>query len=277
MKKTLILFVLAAVSVALAKPVKSILSADNTEFIEGTSFAPTAADYVQDGLVAMWDAIENVDWGVHDNDSTVWVELVSGTPCALSGTLGTHFWWEDNGCVKNHESRGTFVFDLTDSQEQAARAASFSVEVVNSEPTESNSWQAQTINICSAVQLSSYSQGITARYRRMDTGTTSGPSGTDSWTYPRGNGYQIESRSVLNTDSLVYDGDSVWTYSSGSIYGSARAVTPNPEIEGVYVRLGSSAYSFCGRYHCVRIYNRPLTSDEVYHNALIDRLRFNLP
>lgn len=36
----------------------------------------TAKDYVQDGLIAMWDGIENAGWGVHDSNATVWKDLI---------------------------------------------------------------------------------------------------------------------------------------------------------------------------------------------------------
>ena len=36
----------------------------------------TAKDYVQDGLIAMWDGIENAGWGVHDPNATVWKDLI---------------------------------------------------------------------------------------------------------------------------------------------------------------------------------------------------------
>ena len=39
---------------------------------------PTARDYVQDGLIAMWDGIENAGWGVHDPNATVWKDLAGG-------------------------------------------------------------------------------------------------------------------------------------------------------------------------------------------------------
>ena len=38
----------------------------------------TAKDYVQYGLIAMWDGIENAGWGVHDANATVWTDLVNG-------------------------------------------------------------------------------------------------------------------------------------------------------------------------------------------------------
>jgi len=35
-----------------------------------------ASTYVQDGLIAMWDAIENVGWGMHDSNATIWKDLI---------------------------------------------------------------------------------------------------------------------------------------------------------------------------------------------------------
>ena len=35
----------------------------------------TAKSYVQDGLIAMWDGIENAGWGVHDMNATMWKDL----------------------------------------------------------------------------------------------------------------------------------------------------------------------------------------------------------
>lgn len=36
---------------------------------------PAAKDYVQDGLIAMWDGIENAGYGVHDASATVWKDV----------------------------------------------------------------------------------------------------------------------------------------------------------------------------------------------------------
>lgn len=49
---------------------------------------PTARDYVQDGLVAMWDGIENAGWGVHDAKARVWKDLSdNGRDAVLSGSI----------------------------------------------------------------------------------------------------------------------------------------------------------------------------------------------
>ena len=40
---------------------------------------PTARDYVQDGLIAMWDGIENAGWGLHDPNATEWKQLMTSS------------------------------------------------------------------------------------------------------------------------------------------------------------------------------------------------------
>ena len=47
----------------------------------------TAKDYVQDGLIAMWDGIENAGWGVHDPNATVWKDLVGGYDLTVPPSL----------------------------------------------------------------------------------------------------------------------------------------------------------------------------------------------
>ena len=53
----------------------------------------TAKDYVQDGLVAMLDGIENAGFGTNDANATVWVDL-SGNGNDLDVDL-TQSSWED--------------------------------------------------------------------------------------------------------------------------------------------------------------------------------------
>ena len=44
---------------------------------------PTARDYVQDGLIAMWDGIENAGCGVHTSDKSSLRELVTGASISV--------------------------------------------------------------------------------------------------------------------------------------------------------------------------------------------------
>ena len=58
---------------------------------------PTARDYVQDGLVAMWIGTENAGWGVCDTNAQTFVNLVGDGAYDLHLTDGTS--WEGGGMV----------------------------------------------------------------------------------------------------------------------------------------------------------------------------------
>ena len=56
-----------------------------------------AAFYVQSGLCAQWDAIENAGVGVHSSETTTWVDLTGG---GLDWKLGANGWnWSDDALV----------------------------------------------------------------------------------------------------------------------------------------------------------------------------------
>ena len=61
----------AALMVAMAQP--------------GMADGVAASSYVQSGLVACWDGIENAGAGTHDADATVWKDIVGGYEFALTG------------------------------------------------------------------------------------------------------------------------------------------------------------------------------------------------
>jgi hypothetical protein len=56
-----------------------------------TPSVPTARDYVQSGLIAMWDGIENAGWGTHDPNATVWKDLVGNSDLTISDTTKAFF------------------------------------------------------------------------------------------------------------------------------------------------------------------------------------------
>ena len=56
--------------------IKSALCAHNISYAEMKHSDYTAADYIQDGLIAMWDGIENAGYGVHDPNTTIWYDLI---------------------------------------------------------------------------------------------------------------------------------------------------------------------------------------------------------
>lgn len=76
MKKTLTILFIAFGGIAVAVPVRSIVAARNAVVASTEQSHHTAADYIQDGLIIMFDGIENAGWGLHNANATNWVELI---------------------------------------------------------------------------------------------------------------------------------------------------------------------------------------------------------
>ena len=95
MRKLFFLLFLPLCGITLAAPVRSMLGADGAEIVE--SDMPTALDYVQDGLVCMFDGIENVDWGMHDSEATTWTDLVGGRTTTWLSDASNSLTWENGG------------------------------------------------------------------------------------------------------------------------------------------------------------------------------------
>lgn len=53
----------------------------------------SAKDYVQDGLVAMWDGIENAGWGMHDASAKTWKDLAGNNDIT---SVTNSIWGEDH-------------------------------------------------------------------------------------------------------------------------------------------------------------------------------------
>lgn len=249
-----------------------MIAARQIAFGRGAAKGYTAKDYVQDGLVAMWDGIENAGWGKHDANATAWKDLVGGSEDNLVGNIGTDYEWTADSVVRNKESKGYFISDKTDVLQTAVRRGVFSVEIVTSKPVASATWQAQIVNICQTADLSKYSSGILGRWRREDNGRFGSLS---SAAYHDNVGFTLADRSELCTISLAYNGSICSVYSNGIIVRTA-SITPSDTIDGIHVRLGSISYGFRGHYHSLRILSRALTAEEIAHNYEIDKARFGI-
>ena len=86
--KNIILTVMSIMtSCLLASPIKSGIGARSICTVDSEAKQYTAADYIQDGLIAMYDGIENVGIGQHDNAATNWIDLVGTNSGVLAGII----------------------------------------------------------------------------------------------------------------------------------------------------------------------------------------------
>jgi len=222
---------------------------------------PTAKDYVQDGLVAMWDGIENAGWGVHDQEATTWTDLMRPDAASkLSVPSGST--WTDDALNLTTE-----ITTLPPSYFDSISAARYTFEVVFTIPEIRQAGGAMLIwrnNMTGPLSISTAWQ-----YLRF-TGGGNGEYGSDTQSFSIKN--RIGESFTASMSVLVAENK---LFVDGSL---ARSVFP--------VKYGTSAahrfYLAPGGqssvlYRQIRIYSRALTADEIAHNYAIDKERFNLP
>lgn len=213
---------------------------------------PTAKDYVQDGLIALWDGIENAGWGAHDASATTWKDL-SGNNNDLVLQNGAHF--DANSLISADRN---YVSALL-----AIQLPYASIEVCGF-------WD-QDRNPSALVCFGNSSDNrimLTAALTFMQT-----YNGSHQITFN-------EAVSPYNTWAGVHDGSQHIPYVAGVVAMGTYSTNSWIRRDGNFGLSGSSNYSgynFVGNYYCVRLYSRALTADEIAANYAIDKARFGLP
>lgn len=212
---------------------------------------PTAKDYVQDGLIAMWDGIENAGWGTHDVSANTWKDLAGGVG-DLAVNNGT---FNENRYVWQNSK-----YDAIGSVSQATIDGVITLEVVANAPAPAGTG-------VSFVTM----RGGTGRRKLM--AYIVNRRQTETW----GSRYGF---SFVPTVNVVY------TY-CGIFIDPARLFVDAAERASTTTNAGwghdtnndicfGGYYSGCSIY-AVRMYSRALTADEIAANYAIDQERFNLP
>ena len=226
---------------------------------------PTAKDYVQDGLVAMWDGIENAGWGTHDAVATVWKDLVGTANMTANGTPV----WADDRASFN----GSFSFRGNSADVVDALKGDCTFEfVLKPRGYKSNggvydfggvghdSWAFSWNN---EQKRANWFNAMTFQKAKITPVANQFSYDMDDWT----------ERIV----SLTSSGGAISQYVDGVLVGSATkgSVTSsqNTFAFGYIFNYSSGIFDLCRG----AIYNRALTSAEVPRNYAIDKARFNLP
>lgn len=214
---------------------------------------PTARDYVQDGLVAMWDGIENAGWGVHDAEATVWRNLVGN---GHDGTfLGTPTWYANALHSKTQDgwcNVGKVLSGLTDITIEA---------VVSGWTTAVYRWAFNDVTCRDSYGVQRYDVATTVVFKAAGTRT-----------------YKSNLIAVTNTVAL-----GVYASSMGLATGYANSeqvasfsFDPTKIEENTSKDYAIGKGNDYGDYHSVRIYGKVLTAAEIAHNYAVDKERFNL-
>ena len=212
---------------------------------------PTARDYVQDGLIAMWDGIENAGWGIHDSSAATWKDLVGGNDLVLKNTA--HF--DENSLVSANRDKLTALC--------------------------SSKLPYASIEVCGFADASRNTSALVCFGNSVDVNRMFACGKESIQTY-NGN-YMLKLTPPADpkcTWAGVHDGDRHEAYVRGEL--ATGTITTNNwySVNSLFGLSGSDSYAwwnFVGSYYSVRLYSRALTAEELAHNYAIDKARFNLP
>lgn len=215
----------------------------------------TVSDYVQDGLVAVWDGIENAGWGVHDKQATEWRELINGTYTVLGGKG----YFDGNAMCIPLRSQIPLVSVQFDNLTERTIEYCFgdfgdSLNIgwnfVYLEDNRNNSSFSMQVNVARKWRVTSNVAGVQTQDISIDEIGASEP--IDMMTYSFSQG--ITSKTYVNG---VFSKELV-----------TRPFTSFTSI-GLGLRTGMSQKAYC-----IRVYNRVLSDEEIVFNHEIDLERF---
>jgi len=217
-------------------------------------YKPTAADYVQYGLVAMLDGIENAGWGVHDANATVWKNLVTGATALLpSGfAVGTD-------CISvSDATKNLVVSDYSGSD--------FTIEYV---------FALADSNTGRECLFESLAGNSAFRYKATS-------SVQDFWS---ANGYtkNLLTRTgnvgvrhhIASSLSGIYASGSIGRDYVDGVYITGGSLSRVPASLGGF-RIGRTGYTTYQDVCCIRIYSRAIAAAEIVANYEIDKVRFGI-
>ena len=225
---------------------KSLIGATQTAFVNVGAGKITARSYVQNGLVAMWDGIENVGWGLHDSNSTTWKNLIDSKGDATLTQYG-HF--SDDAFIGLKDSTATVNTNAANIKKSYYPTYIEAVVNVYEDHRRDNGPIIALENpsglVFSSTFKSLFANGLSGKGGTITLGEKVAFSAPGNGTAPV---------YVNGIDSTM----EAYHYIGTSYHGFVR------------VNRGSAAV------HCCRLYDRILTYEEVLHNYEIDKERFGL-
>ena len=218
--------------------------------------AYTSASYVQGGLIAQWDGIDNAGTGTHDPNATVWKDLVGN----LDMTLTAKGRWNMLGNALYVSGMGA--------QGPRATPAYKTIEIVFKMKRDGGRIM--------------FGSGLQSRLVGVDPA-----SGSPKTIYFNGKGssggndkcfkWSLDTE-ALCTATATYTGDNVAdVYCDGAVRNDGNNAN-NWGVGDAKVAVGgrllNESYPWFGEIYAIRLYDTVLTAEEIAANAAIDRARF---
>ena len=211
----------------------------------------TAKDYVQDGLVAMWDGIENAGFGVHDSVARTWKDLIGVhdfvLPAGISFGEDCALFTKSAG---KEQSWGFYDNEI------------LTTEICGKHTSTSVGFAFQFTNGVACKRMFAYLSTNNRGFQFISMGNTMNrPAFGIRWSVA------ATFNSVSIQTETFYNGQSSPMNTRTTSWGAKRACI------GYYK---NDTYAFVGEICSVRLYSRAITSAEVAANYAIDKARFGL-
>lgn len=227
---------------------------------------PTARDYVQDGLIAMWDGID------HGNDPLIWRDLSGNGYDATQRVANAGWSWGNNAYIGTANNGHGFRTPIAIVNDLREHIDGHTIEIVY---LPSNSSRQTIFGQYKVAEIRN--GGLNIEYSPHQPGwfrvyySASPDFNTPAWK---------KTQSRL-TCAVVCDENDLRLYENG-VHTSTAA---KPEVGTIgyskpFIIGGEnerSNISIVGELFCVRVYSRALTEEELKHHVKIDNERFNLP
>ena len=235
---------------------------------------PTAKDYVQTGLVAMWDGIENAGWGTHDASATTWKDLSGG---GRDLTVRDIALWGDTYLYCDGTAYSAYLTGATAYQsiECVYKTDSYMIVRNNTSGTRTIFYAGRSARLLNTPELR------TDQAHEND--------------IPRAGVelYSVDSQIVLG----IATANNGAVHQICGVYSDASAGVPNKGYFNGQVSQNTTVWNWgsspntCvgdrqidqlgwpwnGKVFAIRLYSRALTAAEIAANYAIDKARFNLP
>lgn len=240
----------------------------------------TPVDYVQDGLLAMWDGEHNAGYGVHGATATVWEDLSGNGWTARNGWAegsGDSNWGTDAYVFRRTSPKDAFA--VIQAGFQSAMGGSWTVEAYvkptagafqnyagvcgsHTSTTDKNGlafWQHEG----SSFKLGTYHRQLTDN----DAANTYHPQ--DVFGQGQNNYLALKADTALGQVAFYVNAETHKT--AGLASGGSVLTAPNFYLGNAFD--GSATRMFEGEIHTVRVYSRALSEDELDTNRSVDLMR----
>ena len=239
-------------------------STANLRWVRATDISGglSSANYVQDGLVAQFDALENAGVGQYSASATVWKDLVGNGKVTLAGAAAWSGRYLDTTTTKQSMTDLARVYNWSVTAELAVNV------ITNGAPAGAEAGKSYWPTFFGEGQYRVHSTGVkkgsapASGYRLFINGRDPRPTMTSFW---------------IGTMGTTSDGTNYRMYRDGTYaVGVVDTGALNMNKLGTTWTLNENGTAGFFRNHsyAFRLYDRVLTADELEQNGALDGLRF---